>query len=356
MRTERKSPVAGLHIMNYHRSVYICLALFFILFSASAFGQSKVGYAAASFLNLAVGPRAVAMGGAFVATADDASALYWNPAGVSRVRGNGVMFSHTSWFADINYNWTGACIDLGSAGAIGVSINSLNYGDIEVTTNKSQEGTGEMFSPSDMNVSITYAYSITDRFSIGGTVKYIRETIWNSSASAVAVDVGTLFVSDLAGLRIGATITNFGTDMQMSGKDLDVLHDLNANTNGNNDQILASMNTDQFPLPLTFKVGVAMDLLNTGENRISVGADAVHPNNNAESVNVGGEYVFQHMFSLRAGYKSVFLERTVEGLSLGAGVKYDLSSGLGLQLDYAYQKLRNTALDDTQHLSIGIRF
>jgi long-subunit fatty acid transport protein len=356
MRTERTPPVEGSHTLNGHLSVHALLGVFVILFSASASGQSKVGYAAASFLNLAVGPRAVAMGGAFVATADDASALYWNPAGISGLKGNSVMFAHTSWFAGINYNWTGACVDLGSAGAVGVSINYLNYGEIEVTTNKSQEGTGEMFSPSDMNISLTYAYSITDRFSIGGTVKYIRETIWNSSASAVAVDVGTLFLSDLAGLRIGATITNFGTDMQMSGKDLDVLHDLNVNTNGNNDQILAALNTDQFPLPLTFKVGVAMDLLNTGMNRLSIGADAVHPNNNAESVNIGGEYVFERTFSLRAGYKSVFLERTVEGLSLGAGVKYELSSGLALQIDYAYQKLRNTALDDTQHLSIGIRF
>jgi long-subunit fatty acid transport protein len=356
MRTERTSPVAGLHTLKYHISVHALVAAFIIMLTTAAYSQSKVGYAAASFLNLAVGPRAVAMGGAFVATADDASALYWNPAGISRVQGSRVMFAHTSWFAGIMYNWTGASVDLGSAGAVGVSINYLNYGEIEVTTNKSQEGTGEMFSPSDMNISLTYAYNITDRFSIGGTVKYIRETIWNSSASAVAVDVGTLFISDLAGLRIGATITNFGTDMQMSGKDLDVLHDLNVNTNGNNDQILASMNTDQFPLPLTFKVGVAMDLLNTEMNRISIGADAVHPNNNAESVNFGGEYIFERTFALRAGYKSVFLERTVEGLTLGAGVKYELSSGLGLQIDYAYQKLRNTALDDTQHISIGIRF
>jgi long-subunit fatty acid transport protein len=356
MRTDIASHLEGLKKKIYRGSLPSCLAVLFVVFSASAYGQSKVGYAAASFLNLAVGPRAAAMGGAFVATADDASALYWNPAGVSRLQGSGVMFSHSEWFADIRYNWTGAYVNLGSAGAVGLSINYLNYGDIEVTTNKSQEGTGEMFSPSDMNISLTYAYNITDRFSIGGTVKYVRETIWNSSAGAVAVDVGTLFTSDLAGLRIGATITNFGTDMQMSGKDLDVLHDLNVNANGNNDQILASMNTDQFPLPLTFKVGVAMDVLKTEMNRISIGADAVHPNNNAESVNIGGEYVFEQAFALRAGYKSVFLERTVEGLSLGAGVKYDLSSGLGLQLDYAYQKLRNTALNDTQHLSIGIRF
>ena len=133
--------------------------------------------------------------------------------------------------------------------------------------------------------------------------------------------------------------------MQMSGKDLEVLHDLSINNNGNNDQILASLNTDQFPLPLTFKVGVAMDVFKNDLNRLSIGADAVHPNNNAESVNIGGEYVFKDAFALRAGYKSVFLERTVEGLSLGAGFKYDLYSGLGLQLDYAYQKFRNTVLD-----------
>ncbi|MGE5498664.1 MAG: PorV/PorQ family protein, partial [Syntrophothermus sp.] len=269
---------------------------------------------------------------------------------------SGAMFTHTEWFADITYNWTGAYVNLESAGTVGIYVNYLNYGDIEVTTNIAQEGTGEIFQPSDLNVGLSYSYNITDRFSIGGTVKYVRETIWNSYASAFAADLGVLFLSDLSGLRIGAAITNFGTDMKMTGKDLDVLHDMNSHNNGNNDQILAVLNTDEFPIPLTFKVGLAIDVFNNSMNRLSIGADAVHPNNNSESVNVGGEYAFQNTIFLRGGYKSMFLKRTVEGLTLGAGVNYEISPGLALQIDYAYQKFKNTVLKDTQHFSMGIRF
>ena len=327
-----------------------------LILSVQLSGQTKVGSTAGAFLTLGVGPRAISMGGAFIATANDASALFWNPAGVSRVGGSGAMFAHTAWFADIKYDWTGAFVDLGGAGTVGLSINYLNYGEIEVTTNKAQEGTGEMFSPNDMAVGLTYAYNITDRFSIGGTIKYVRETIWNSSADALAIDVGTLFLSDFAGVRIGAAITNFGTDMQMSGKDLDVLHDINIGENGNNEQILAALKTDEFPIPLTFKIGIAMDVFSNELTRLSIGADAVHPNDNAESLNLGGEFMFKEMLFLRAGYKSLFLDRTAEGLTLGFGVNYSFNPALGLQVDYAYQKLKNSLLDDTQHFSIGIKF
>jgi hypothetical protein len=332
------------------------LTYLFLILSVQLLGQSKVGSTAASFLTLGIGPRAISMGGAFIATADDPSALFWNPAGVSRIKGSGAMFAHTEWFAGITYNWTGTFVQLGGAGTVGLSINYLNYGEIEVTTNRAQDGTGEMFSPSDMAIGLSYAYNVTDKFSIGGTVKYVRETIWNSSADAIAIDAGTLFISDFAGLRIGATITNFGSDMQMSGKDLDVLHDMNIDENGNNDQILSELKTDQFPIPLTFKVGLAMDVFKSELIRLSIGADAVHPNDNAESVNLGGEFMFDDMFFLRAGYKSLFLERAVEGLSLGFGVNYNFNPSLELQVDYAYQKLRNSLLDDTQHFSLGIRF
>jgi long-subunit fatty acid transport protein len=141
------------------------LIYMYLIISSFVLGQTKVGSTAASFLNIGVGPRAISMGSAFIATANDASALYWNPAGISRINESGAMFSHSEWFADINYNWAGVFINVGSAGTIGLSMNYLNYGEIEVTTNKAQDGTGEMFSPNDMTIGLTYAYNITDRFS-----------------------------------------------------------------------------------------------------------------------------------------------------------------------------------------------
>lgn len=330
------------------------LFLILLAYTGVIFGQSKVGSTAAPFLNVAVGPRAIAMGGAFVATADDITALYWNPAGISRLYGNSALFSRTSWIADINYNWAGAAIQLGDMGTLGLSVNQLDYGDMEVTTLSEQEGTGEFYSAHDLYIALSYAINLTDRFSIGGTAKYIQQKIWNTSASSLAFDVGVLFNSDIYGLRIGASITNFGGDMQMDGKDLFVQHDIDETIEGNNNQILAKLLTDEWPLPLTFRVGVAMDVLAEDNHKLTVGVDALHPNDNDESINVGAEYLFYNMFAVRGGYKSLLLDNSEEGLSLGFGLKYEFAPNLELFIDYAWQDFG--ILDNTQHFSVGINF
>jgi hypothetical protein len=237
------------------------------------FAQSKTGSTAAPFLNIGIGPRAVSMGGTFVATANDVTSLFWNPAGASRTEMSSALFSHSIWFADISYNWAGAMLNLGGAGTLGLSFTYLDYGDMEITTLREPDGTGEIFNPKDLAVGLTYGYNLTDRFSIGGTVKYINQNIWNSNASAVAVDLGVLFLSDIYGLRIGATISNFGTDMQLDGKDLFIQTDINNQIFGNNDQILARLNTESYPLPLLFRVGIAFDPLNVENHRFTVGID-----------------------------------------------------------------------------------
>lgn len=328
--------------------------IIFIISVSCLMGQSKIGSSAAPFLNIAIGPRAVSMGGAFIATASDVTSLYWNPAGASRSETNEALFSYSNWFADINYNWAGAMLNLGGAGTVGLSVTYLDYGDMEVTTLSEQDGTGQFFTANDMSLALTYAYNLTDRFSIGGNVKYIQQKIWNSSATAIALDLGVLFLSDIYGLRIGATITNFGSAMQMDGKDLLVQHDINPNISGNNDQILAILQTDDFPLPLTFKIGLAMDLVDTENHRFTLATDAIHPNDNSESLNVGAEYLFYNTIAFRVGYKSLFLDNSEEGLTAGVGLNYDFTNELGIRFDYAYQNFG--ILDNTQHFSMGIKF
>lgn len=329
--------------------------LIIFLFSATYLVcQSKVGTTAAPFLNIGVGPRAIAMGGAFTGTADDVTSLYWNPAGASRSNKNEAMFAYTTWFADINYSWTGAMVKLGDAGTLGISLTYLNYGDIEITTLSEQDGTGQFFSAYDINMGLTYAYNLTDRFSLGGTFHYVQQTIWTTSASAFAVDLGVLFHSDIYGLRIAATMTNFGTEMQLDGDALLVQHDIDPNHYGNNDQILATLKTGEYPLPLTFRIGLAMDVLNNEENRITIAADALHPTDNDESINVGAEYMFNNLISFRVGYKSLFLKNTEEGFTAGVGLNYDFNPDFGVRVDYAYQNFG--VLDYTQHYSIGVKF
>lgn len=328
--------------------------ILFLFITSVLVCQTKVGSTAAPFLNIGVGPRAIAMGGAFIATANDVTALYWNPAGASRTESNGAMFTHLSWIADIKYNWAGAMLYTEGIGTIGLNIGYLDYGDIEVTTLREPEGTGEFFAPHDLFIALTYAYNLTDRFSIGGNIKYINQKIWNSTASGFAVDLGVLFLSDIYGLRIAATITNFGTDMQLDGKDLLVQHDINTQLYGNNDQILAKLRTDPFPLPLTFRVGIAVDPLNIEDHKVTLAVDALHPNDNAESLNAGIEYIFYNTLSLRAGYKSIFLDNSEEGLTLGIGLRYEFTPTLAINVDYAYQDFG--LFDYTQQFAFGINF
>ncbi len=332
---------------------FLIISLILLTYSALS-AQSKVGSTAAPFLNIGVGPRAISMGGAFIAHSNDVSALYWNPAGIANLESNQAMFSSSKWFADITYNWAGASLYLGDMGAVGLNVTYLDYGQMEVTTLAEQEGTGEMFDAIDISMGLTYAFRLTNQFTIGGTVKYINQKIWNTSASSVAVDLGILFQSDLYGLRIGATITNFGSDMKMDGKDLYVLHDIDQNNFGNNDQVLAKLNTDSYPLPLTFKVGLGMDVLDITDHKVTIGIDAIHPSDNDEAINVGMEYQILNLIALRGGYKSLLLTNSEEGLTLGFGVKYDFNPALGIYFDYAYQNFG--ILDNTQHFSIGVKF
>jgi len=318
-------------------------------------GQSKVGTTGAPFLNIAVGPRAISMGSAFVGTANDVTSLFYNPAGAARMQTSGAFFSHSKWIADISYNWAGAVFNMSDMGALGLSVTYLNIGEMEVTTMNEPEGTGEMFTPYGLSFALSYSYNLTDRFSIGGTVKYVSEQIYHTSANAVAADLGVLFTSDIYGLRIGAAIQNFGTDMQLDGKDLYVQHDIDDTQYGNNDQILARLNTDSYPLPLVFRIGIAMDVLDLESHRFTLGVDALHPNDNSESLNLGAEYTFYNLISFRGGYKSLFLDNTdEEGLTLGVGLSYDFAPRLGLSFDYAYQDFNQ--FKETQHFSLGIKF
>ena len=103
---------------------------------------TQVGTSAAAFLNIQVGARGMAMGGAFVASANDASALYWNPAGIARLPKGEAMVMHTNWLAGTDFDFGAIVIPLGF-GAIGGSITSLTNGDMELRNVEMLEGTGE---------------------------------------------------------------------------------------------------------------------------------------------------------------------------------------------------------------------
>ncbi len=297
---------------------------------------TKVGTTAAQFLKIGVGARAVAMGGSFSAEANDLSALYWNPAGLSKIQGGALQLSTTRYLADITYSHAAVGFNLGSMGTLAASLLFLDSGEMEVRTVTEPEGTGERFSKQDLALQISYARALTDRFSIGTTVKYIREKIWHSSATATAFDIGVLFTTPYEDLRLGASMSNFGPKMQMSGRDIIFSVDPAQNQQGNVEVVNTEYLLDRFPLPLLFRVGLAWDAINTADHRVLVTTDAATPNDNAQYVNSGMEYSFRDLLALRLGYRNRFETDGEQGLTWGVGLNMRIDRSTRASFDYAY--------------------
>lgn len=336
------------------------ISVLMLMLVTSLFGQtlntdvSKKGTTAASFLSIGQGTRATGMGSAFVALADDPSALYWNPAGITKVNGVGFIVDHTNWIADIGYNFLGMTYNLGDFGTIGFSFTSSNIGEMNVTTIEKPEGTGETFSASDAAFSFAWAIQLTENFSIGFNPKFVYQSIWKTSSTAIAIDMGVQYVTPFDGMILGMSISNFGTKMQLEGNSALVLYDPDPNSSGNNGSIPAYLQTDAWELPVNFRVGVAYQPIKSDMHKLVVALDALHVSDNYESVNVGGEYTFNDMFSIRGGYKSLFLTDSEESYSFGAGIKQLLLGNVSVQFDYAYQDFGR--LNNIQKFSLSINF
>ena len=195
----------------------------------------KTGTTAAKFLSIDIGARAVGMGGAFTSIANDATAMYWNPAGLSFYKNRDIYINHAEWIANISFDYFGVIIPLQESQALGLNITSITMADMEVTRYGNEE-TGETFSAADYAFGISYSIKLTDRFSIGFNGKYIQETIANNHAKGMAIDIGTLFLTPF-GFRLGTSISNFGPKMKMTGDDLLTPVDVNETIEGNNESV-----------------------------------------------------------------------------------------------------------------------
>ncbi len=337
------------------RMATLCVAATGLLCSAGTAQEvTKVGTTGGKFLSIPVGARAAGMGGAFVGLADDASAMYWNPAGIARLPQSEALFTHSEWIADMAFNYGGVVVPLAGVGTVGINLTSLSMGDMERTTEEQPEGTGEFFSAGSFAVGVSFARNLTEWFSIGGSVKYVNEHIWNTSATDIAVDVGTLFTTPFAGLKFGAGISNFGQKLQMRGDDLLVLKDISPN-HGNNPNVTANLTTDNFDLPLLLRIGLAYEPLVSEDQHVTFVIDAVHPNDNSESVSMGTELSgIRNIVAVRAGYMALGQKDAEEQYTFGGGIKYNLDNNLVIRFDYAFQKFG--ILDNVHKFALGILF
>ena len=295
-------------------------------------GMKKIAQTGMKWLSIPIGARGSGLGGAFTALANDASAVFWNPAGLALTGGNQVFLNQTRWIADIQVNAAALSVNAGRWGVLAASFEQVGWGTFHGTVrDPNAEGgyseTGN-FSPEDWAVGLGYGYRVSDKFMFGGHLKAVHENLGSSfegtfdapkkftgEMNLVAFDFGTLYYTGFRDLRLAMSLQNFSQEKKFRA--------------------------ESFPLPLTFKFGMAMDLLGFAApqsgHKLTFSVDALHPRDYSERLHFGAEYGFRDAVFLRAGYKTNYDE---EDLSLGAGLKLKIS-GMAAGLDYAFVRFAN---------------
>jgi long-subunit fatty acid transport protein len=302
------------------------VALGLVGWSSVVYGQAKVGTTGAQFLEIGVSARADGMGGAFAAVSDDATALYYNPAGLVQLGGREAVFTLVNYPADIEYKFAGVALPLSFGGVLGLSFYGLSSGDIPLTTYEYPLGVdGWTFGANDYAFGLTYSRYLTDRFSLGVTVKMIDELFEEERATGWAADVGTNYNTGFRNFKITMVITNFGPDMTFISQ--------------------------SYPLPINFHFGAAIDVLDGGRHRATFAMEGSHPSDNLEKYNAGLEYWYSDMFALRIGDR---FEHDLSGITWGLGFRMPLGEERKFSVDYARQDFG--VLGDIDRYTLSVMF
>ncbi len=282
-------------------------------------GGQRAGISSLQFLKIGGSSRAAGMGESFIAVADDASALQYNPAGMVQFDGHEAIFTHTSWLVDLQHEFVGAVYRLTPEDAVGLSFTSLHTEDMEIRTETQPFGTGRYFSYGDVAIGLSYARQLTAQFSFGATVRYVEETIDVLKTRAFMVDLGTYYWTGLGSTRFSVAVSNFGNNVSPEGT-VDLAHGESVSS------------FQEFSPPTTFRIGFAFEPVKDDYNRITTSIQLNHPNDNSENLALGAEYAWNHLFFVRAGYK---LNVDEEGLTVGAGINAPLGFAR-VGVDYAF--------------------
>ncbi len=295
--------------------------------------REKLAQTGFKFLSVPTDARAAAMGESFTSLTGNSGALFYNPATMAFSTSMwDVSFGVNKWIADINYLYGSAAFEpFGSVfGKFGITVVNVDYGELQGTIVDGSSPSGyrdvDMFKPTAFSFGIGYANALSDKFSLGANVKLVRQNLGQSvvdidssgnliteenALNAIAFDFGILYKTGFKSLNFGMSVRNFSTELKYKEAG--------------------------FQLPLLFKIGLSMDVLdfveiNKEEHTFLVSVDASHPRDYPEQVFIGGEYTFMKTFSLRGGYSFPNDERNV---TMGVGLNTS-KFGFNLAVDYAY--------------------
>ncbi len=318
------------------RNLFLMIFSFLLLSFNHNFGQdnfNKVGQSGMQFLKIGVGAEMVGRGEAGISAVKGVQAMFWNPAGLAEMENNEFIFSHNSWIADISLNALGVGINLNEWGVLGANVLWMDYGELHKTSvaqtieESAQYGYVDegMFSPTDMAIGFTYSKKVSPQFSFGGQVRYLYEnygsnvtlntagekSVTENTMSAFSFDFGTLYYPGFKSLALSMTIQNFSTDLKYE--------------------------QESFSTPLTFKIGLSMNMFdiweNSSKNALLVAVDAIHLRDYSERLNLGVEYSYLGLFNVRCGYR---MNYDLGGFTAGAGLRYSISNSIGFKLDFSY--------------------
>lgn len=288
----------------------------------------KVGTFGGQFLKIPVGARAEGMGGAFVGVSDDVSAVFWNAAGIARIDPDksAFAFNHAWWPADIQFTQAAYVFHVKRIpGAIGVHVRSLRMDPMIETTAFQPDGTGNTFDAGYMTVGLTYARSFTDKFSAGVTGNFIHSGLAEFSQQTYAFDIGTLYDVGTAGMKIGMSISNIGSQEKFIDRTARI--------------------------PSIFRVGTSATLFQSADQKLIGSFEFSHPPDNSERMNVGAEYGFQKFVFLRGGYN---INYDSEGLAAGIGFHVPVSVAGQADVDYSYTDMND--LGSVHRVSVQFQF
>jgi hypothetical protein len=358
-------------MMQIGRKLFTLALVALVLFSAlSVYGGTpkRKGTAGAMELLIPVGSRGTALGGNFTAGITGVEAIYWNPGGLAATDQNAqIMGSYMNYIADINISYVAVQGKLGNMGVIGISLKSMDFGEIPVTTEFAPDGSGETFSPGYTTIGFTFSKAMTDRIFFGVTAKLVNESIITTSASGFGFDFGVQYVFR-EGLRLGVALRNLGTSMKFTGSDVErrVFQSTYVDQPYAENEDM-SIITSVFEMPTVMDIGVAYTLKPMEGHAITTMANFKNHHYGLDGYGAGLEYMFSmenlsislrgaatFAYDTEAG-KFIFQDdQNIFGPSFGGGLFYRMGEHLSINIDYAYQMTEY--FDDTQWFTVTLAF